>query len=340
VIRVGLAGYGLAGSVFHAPLISACKRMKLAAVLTSRPVPARVATFDEMLERSDLVVVATPNTSHFELAEASLKAGKHVVVDKPFTVTVDEADELIALANERQRVLTVFHNRRWDSDFLTLRKVLPQLGEVMLFEAHWDRFRPEIKQGWREEPEPGSGLLSDLGPHLIDQALMLFGMPDSIGADIFAQRGNAKVDDYFALTLHYGARRVSLKSSSLIAAPRPRFAVYGTEASFVKYGLDPQEAQLKAGMSPKADGFALDEIDGTLTFGDGRTGKVPSERGDYLAFYEAVADAILDGAPPPVAPQDARDGLLLIDLARRAAAQGRTLPVPAASLTGEQVQQG
>jgi scyllo-inositol 2-dehydrogenase (NADP+) len=290
---------------------------------------------DELLERSDLVVVATPNTTHFELAATALKAGKHVVVDKPFTVTVDEADELIALANERQRVLTVFHNRRWDGDFLTVRKVLPQLGDVMLFEAHWDRFRPEIKQGWREEPEPGSGLLSDLGPHLIDQALMLFGMPDAIGADILAQRGDAKVDDYFDLTLHYGARRISLKSSSLTAAARPRFALYGTAGSFVKYGLDPQEAQLKAGMDPRDEGHGADPNDGTLTFGDGRTRKVPSERGDYLAFYETVADAILDGAPPPVAPQDARDGLLLIDLARRAAAQGRTLPVPAASSTGD-----
>jgi scyllo-inositol 2-dehydrogenase (NADP+) len=340
VIRVGLAGYGLAGSVFHAPLIRACERMELAAVLTSRDVPGRVGRLEELLERSDLVVVATPNTTHFDFAAAALNAGKHVVVDKPFTVTIDEADELIVLANERQRVLTVFHNRRWDSDFLTVRKLFAELGEVKLFEAHWDRFRPAIKQGWREEPEPGSGLLSDLGPHLIDQALMLFGMPDSVAADIFAQRADAKVDDYFDLTLHYGARRVCLKSSSLIAAPRPRFALYGTAGSFVKYGLDPQEAQLKAGIDPKANGFALDESDGTLKFGDGRKGKVPSERGDYLAFYEAVADAILNGAPPPVAPQDARDGLLLIDLARRAAAQGRTLPVPAASSTAESDQQG
>jgi scyllo-inositol 2-dehydrogenase (NADP+) len=340
VIRVGLAGYGLAGSVFHAPLIRACERMELSAVLTSRDVHGRVGTLEELLERSDLVVVATPNTTHCDLAAAALKAGKHVVVDKPFTVSVDEAEELIALADERQRVLTVFHNRRWDSDFLTVRKLFPELGEVKLFEAHWDRFRPAIKQGWREEPEPGSGLLSDLGPHLIDQALMLFGMPDAIGADICAQRGGAKVDDYFDLTLHYGARRACLKSSSLTAVPRPRFALYGTAGSFVKYGLDPQEAQLKAGIDPRNDAYALDSNDGTLTFGDGRTGKVPSERGDYLAFYESVADAILDGAPPPVAPQDARDGLLLIDLARRAAAQGQTLPVPAASSTAESARQG
>src|SRR5439155_24829896 len=182
---------GLAGSVFHAPLIRACERMELAAVLTSRDVPERVGTLDELLERSDLVVVATPNTTHFEIAAAALKAGKHVVVDKPFAVTVEEADELIALAKPRERVLTVFHNRRWDSDFLTVRKVLPQLGEVMLFEAHWDRFRPEIKPGWREVPQPGGGMLSDLGPHMIDQALMLFGMPDAVTADVLAQRQGA-----------------------------------------------------------------------------------------------------------------------------------------------------
>ena len=333
MIRVGLAGYGLAGSVFHAPLIRACERMELSAVLTSRDVTERVGTLDELLERSDLLVVATPNTTHFDIAATALRAGKHVVVDKPFTVTVDEAEELIALAQERRRVLTVFHNRRWDSDFLTVRKVLPQLGDVMLFEANWDRFRPEIKRGWREKPQPGGGVLSDLGPHMIDQALVLFGMPDAISADVLAQREGAEVDDYFDLTLHYGKRRVRLSCSTLIAEARPRFAVHGTHGSFVKYGLDPQEAQLKSGMGPRDGGYALDPNEGTLTFGDGRTGKVPSARGDYLQFYEAVADAILDGAPVPVDPADARGGLLIIDLARRAAAQGQTLPAPDANST-------
>jgi scyllo-inositol 2-dehydrogenase (NADP+) len=340
MIRVGLAGYGLAGSVFHAPLIRACERMELSAVLTSRDVPHRVGTLDELLERSDLVVVATPNTTHFDIAAAALKAGKHVVIDKPFTVTVDEADDLVALAQERRRVLSVFHNRRWDSDFLTVRKLLPRLGEVMLFEAHWDRFRPEIKQGWREEPRPGGGALSDLGPHMIDQALLLFGMPEAISADVLAQREGAQVDDYFDLALHYGERRVCLRSSTLIAAPRPRFAVHGMAGSFVKYGLDPQEAQLKAGMDPRDAGFGVDLNDGVVTFGDGQHGKVPSERGDYRAYYEGVGNAILDGAPVPVDPTDACAGLVLIDLARRAAALGQRLPVPGASLTGASAQAG
>src|SRR5690348_116968 len=188
MIRVGLAGYGLGGGVFHAPLIRACERMQLSAVLTSREVAERVPTVSELIEASDLVVVATPNTTHFDIAAAALNAGKHVVVDKPFTVTLEQADELIALAAERERVLTVFHNRRWDGDFLMVRKIRPELGDVSLFEAHWDRFRPEIKNGWREVPQPGAGLLSDLGPHMIDQALLLFGMPDAVSADVLAQR--------------------------------------------------------------------------------------------------------------------------------------------------------
>lgn len=333
MIRVGLAGYGLAGSVFHAPLIRACERLQLSAVLTSRDAPERVGSLDELLERSDLVVVATPNATHFEIAAAALNAGKHVVVDKPFAVTVDEADGLIALAKERGLMLTVFHNRRWDSDFLTVRKVLPELGAVMLFEAHWDRFRPAIKRGWREEPRPGGGVLSDLGPHMIDQALVLFGMPEAISADVLAQRKGAKVDDYFDLTLHYGARRVRLACSTLVSDSRPRFAVHGTAGSFVKYGLDPQEAQLKAGMDPHDRDFGVDPNNGTLTFGDGRVGKMPSERGDYCAFYKGVGKAIEVNAPPPVDPTDGRAGLMLIDLARRAAALGQTLPVPAASST-------
>lgn len=334
MIRVGLAGYGLAGSAFHAPLIRACERMELAAVLTSRDVPERVGTVDQLIERSDLVVVATPNITHFEIASAALNAGKHVVVDKPFTVTVDEADELITLAKRRERLLTVFHNRRWDGDFLTVRKLLPRLGEIMLFEAHWDRLRPSIKHGWREVPQPGGGVLSDLGPHMIDQALVLFGMPDAVSADLLAQRDGAQVDDYFDLTLHYGEQRVCLRCSTLIAEPRPRFAVHGTGGSFVKYGLDPQEAQLKSGMDARADEFGTGGRDGLITFPDGKQQMVPTERGDYPAFYEAVADAILDGAPAPINPTDARAGLMLIDLARRAAALGQRLPVPAANSTG------
>jgi len=333
VIRVGLVGYGLAGSVFHAPLIRACGRMDLTAVLTSRDAPKRVDSLEDLIEACKLVVVASPNTSHFPIARQALEAGCHVVVDKPFTVTIDEADELIRIAAERQSLLSIFHNRRWDGDFLTVREVLPQLGDVLLFEAAWDRFRPAIKPGWREQPEPGAGLWNDLGPHMIDQALQLFGIPDSIEADIFAQRADAAVDDYFDVSLHYGTCRVRLRSSSLVADPRPRFAVHGTAGSFVKFGLDPQEAQLKDGMNPNDPDFALDTPDGTLTFGDGTQDRVPTTRGRWVSFYEAIAAAILDGAPLPVDPADARTGLALIDLARRAASSGQRLRFPDANLT-------
>jgi len=330
-IRVGLVGYGLAGATFHAPLIRACPRMALIAVQTSREAPGRVESFDGLLERSDLVVIASPNQTHFPLARQALEAGKHVVVDKPFAVSVDEADALISLAAERQRVLTVFQNRRLDGDFLTMRKLLPALGELSLFEANWDRFRPAIKQGWREIAEPGGGVLNDLGSHLIDHALQLFGLPDAIQADVQRQRAQARVDDYFELILFYGRMRACLRCSTLIAEPRPRFAVHGSGGSFVKFGIDVQEAQLKAGMDPRDPQFGVDERDGAFTAPDGTRSSVPTERGRYLEYYDAVASAIIDGGPVPVDPADSRDGLMLIDLARRSSALGQRLAVPAAS---------
>lgn len=325
-VRTALIGRGMAGTVFHAPLIRAMPELELAAVAGSADAAAWIA--DPSIE---LVVIATPNLSHFPLARAALEAGKHVVVDKPFTVTVEEADALIALAAAKGRMLTVFHNRRWDGDFLTVRDVVSsgRLGEVMLFEAHWDRFRPAIKQGWREVPAGGAGLLADLGPHMIDQALMLFGTPEAVGGDVLLQREAAQVDDCFDLTLHYGRRRVRLSASTLVAAPRPRFALHGTCGSFVKYGLDPQEAALRAGGDPLSAGAGAEAEaqHGTLTLPDGNTERVPSRPGRYLSFYEAVLRAVRDGAPPPVDARDAREGLRLIALARRSAAEGRRLAV-------------
>jgi scyllo-inositol 2-dehydrogenase (NADP+) len=221
-----------------------------------------------------------------------------------------------------------------DGDFLTVREVLPKLGDVLLFEAAWDRFRPEIKPGWREQPDGAAGLWNDLGPHMVDQALQLFGMPESVEADICAQRANARVDDYFDVSLHYGRQRARLCSSSLIADPRPRFAVHGTTGSFVKYGLDPQEAQLKSGLDPKDSDFALDISDGMLTFGDGKHGRIPTTGGRWLSFYEGVASAILDGSPVPVTAQEARDGLALISLARRSSELQQRLVVSDASSPG------
>jgi scyllo-inositol 2-dehydrogenase (NADP+) len=314
IVRAGLIGHGLGGKAFHEPLIRAAGRLSLEAIATTRSTPDPAGLIAD--PGIDLIVISTPNHSHYGLAKAALEAGKHVVIDKPFTVTVAEADALIALARERERVLTVFHNRRWDGDFMTVRKVLAsgRLGDVMRYEAHWDRFRPAIKPGWKEEAGPGTGVLGDLGPHLIDQALLLFGEPDAVAGDLEMQRAGTAVEDYFAIALRYGRQRVILTSSLLAAAPRPRFGLYGTEGSFVKYGLDPQEPQAQAGMSPGDPAFGVEDVcwHGTLTLADGTTERVPTERGNYLAFYDAVAAAILDGAPVPVEPADARFGLALI----------------------------
>jgi scyllo-inositol 2-dehydrogenase (NADP+) len=334
VIRVGLIGYGLAGAVFHEPLIEACNQLELAAVLTSREQRLRVSSLEELLERSDLVVIASPNQTHFPLAKAALESGRHVIVDKPFTVTLAEADELIEIAEGGSRILAVFHNRRWDGDFLTIKRILPELGDLLLFEASWDRFRPTIKQGWREDPAPGSGVLNDLGPHLVDQALQLFGWPSSISADIAIERQGANVDDCFEVTLHYERMRVCLRSSAMRTVPRPRFAVHGAKGMFVKHGLDPQEDQLKAGIRPGDAGFGETSDHGSIVLADGRERPVPTERGNYQAFYDAVAAAIVDGAPVPVTSEQARDGLLLIELARRAAQLGQPLSVPVASSMG------
>jgi scyllo-inositol 2-dehydrogenase (NADP+) len=319
VLKVALVGRGFGGSVFHAPLIRALPELELAIVAGAAEAQAAAVA-----EGIDLIVISSPNRTHFPLAEAALRAGKHVVIDKPFTASVDEADALIALAKERGRMLTVFHNRRWDGDFLTVRKIMPRLGEVRLFEAYWDRFRAEVRPGWKDSAEGGAGALNDLGPHLIDQALQLFGAPDALSADLLAQRKGSAVDDYFSLTLHYGGMRAVLGASMLVMDPRPRFAIHGTGGSFVKYGLDPQEAALKEGADPHAAGEEAPACYGALTTATGRD-RVPTENGRYLGFYEALVAAIRDGGPPPVDPADAREGLRMIDLARRSSDEGRLI---------------
>jgi scyllo-inositol 2-dehydrogenase (NADP+) len=310
-IRVALLGRGMAGTVFHAPLIRAVPELELVAIAGADEAAAAIAS-----PGVDLVVVATPNLTHYPLAAAALEAGKHVVVDKPFATALAEADGLIALAAAKGRVLTVFHNRRWDGDFLTACRLVESgaLGRIVLFEAHWDRFRASPGPGWREDPAEGSGLLWDLGPHLVDQALLLFGRPDGVSGEAVVQREGGRADDYFAVTLRYGAMRATLSASSLVAEPRPRFSIHGTAGSFVKYGLDPQEAALRRGDGPLDPGFGrgLPPADGLLTRADGRREPVATLAGRYLAFYEGVAAAITAGAPPPVDPLDAREGLEII----------------------------
>lgn len=339
MIDVGLIGYGLAGASFHAPLIGAVPGLRLASVVTSRaaavardwPEAKAVADAETLFGDPDigLVVIATPDHLHAPLAKAALEAGKPVVIDKPFVTDPADGAALIALAAAEGLMLSAFHNRRWDADFLTARALVDAgtLGDIALAELRWDRFRPAIKPGWRETA--GAGLLNDLGPHLLDQALQLFGMPEALTADLATQRAAATTEDYFELTLHYGARRVIVSAATLLAAPRPRFALHGTGGSFIKYGIDPQEAVLRAGLPPTTPGFGEDvpEAYGTLTDADGVARAVPSERGDWRGYYEGVVAAITTGAPAPVPAAEALTVMRLIALARESAAGGRRVAV-------------
>lgn len=347
VIDVGLIGFGVAGRAFHAPIIHAVSGLRLAAILQRSGSSAQeiypqarvVRSLDELLsiESIRLIAIATPNTSHFSLAKLCLEAGRDIVVDKPFTITVKEARELIELAEKLGRLITVYHDRRFDGDFHTVRQLIAsgELGRIVRFESHYDRFRPQLRPGaWREQPGPGSGILMDLGPHLIDQALALFGLPEAVTADIRLEREVSLTDDSFDLLLQYPlGMRASLHSTMLAAAPRARFVVYGTRGAFIKHGMDPQEAPLRAGQPPGGENWGVEPKEnwGTLTLSDGAYTServVPNLRGDYRAFYENVRDAILGVAPLIVTPSDAFHVMQVLDLARRSSDQRRTVPWP------------
>jgi predicted dehydrogenase len=336
-IRVGVIGFGYATRTFHAPLLRATPGFHLAAVASSRAAEAREALPDAAVVPDpaslyrhpgiDLVVIATPNETHAPLAAAALRAGRHVVVDKPFTVTSAEARHLGELARATGRMLSVFQNRRWDSDFLTVREIIRPglLGQVVAFESRFDRFRPQVRARWREGSGPGAGLLYDLGPHLLDQALLLFGVPDTLQATIARQRPGAHSDDYFHLVLRYGERlAVTLHAGSLVAGGSPRFAVHGDRASLIKHRPDVQEDQLRAGMLPGAPGWGVDPDDAVLYDGDaGETRAVPAVPGDQRGYYAALREALLGRAPNPVPPEQGAAVIALIEAATRSESDGR-----------------
>lgn len=323
MLNVGLVGFGFAGKVFHAPVIRAVGGLHLAAI-ERRSVDAVLA------QRVDLVVIATPNTSHFPIAKQCLLAGRHVVVDKPFTTTLAEAQELVQLATEKGRVLSVYQNRRYVGDFVTLQQLLLEgaLGRIVVYESHFDRFRPDQKPGaWRERPEPGAGVWFDIGPHLLDQAFVLFGTPRAIGADIRIERDGGVVDDAFDVTLHYPNLRAVLRASMLAAAPGPSFAVHGTGGSFIKYGVDAQEAALKEGRTPGEPDWDADPpaLYGMLTTPEGaRT--IPTIPSSYTQYYENVRDAILGKAQLAVTPEQALDVMRGLELAVASSERRCVLP--------------
>ncbi|KEY58029.1 oxidoreductase [Serratia sp. DD3] len=341
-IHVGLVGYGYASKTFHAPLIVATPGMELTAVSSSdagkvhadwptmKVVSDPQALFND--PAIDLIVIPTPNETHFPLAQQAMAAGKHVVVDKPFTVTLSQAQQLQQQEEQCGLLLSVFHNRRWDSDFLTLKALLKEgsLGEVVYFESHFDRFRPEVRQRWREQGGPGSGLWYDLAPHLIDQTLQLFGTPQTLFVDLGELRPGAQSVDYFHAVLTYANRRVVLHSSMLAAAESPRYVVHGIQGSFVKFGLDPQEDRLKAGERlPQAD-WGYDMRDGVVTLSlDGVLTEKPllTIPGNYPAYYAAVRDAINGEGVNPVAANEAIKVMELIELGIDSARQQKALPI-------------
>ena len=338
-LNVGLVGFGLAGRTLHAPLIAA-SGMRIAAVVT-RQVDAVLASFPDAQVKSsieallevrelDLVVIVSPNRWHYSQALLALEAGKHVVVDKPLAISAAEGAALGAAAERARRKLGVFHNRRWDSDFLTLQTLLAAgtLGEPQLFRARWDRYRPEVVVRWRERKEAGAGVLFDLGSHLIDQALCLFGEPEWVQADIFTQRPGASVDDGFELQMGRGTLRMALGASSLAADHGFRYQLNGTLASFRKSGLDPQEAQLKAGLSPTDRQFGLEPQTqwGRLTVGaTARTERVEPQRGVWLKFYRQMRLAMESDAPVPVTAMEACKVLRIIEAARQSATERRVI---------------
>lgn len=330
-LRVGLAGYGLAGRVFHAPLIEATEGLSLKALLTRSQKGAghfrKFASVSALLEEVDLLVVATPNSSHVELAVAGLEAGKHVVVDKPLAVTAADARRIVEAGPHR---VTVFHNRRWDGDFLTVQRLVREgaLGPVTRFESRFERFRPQIKEGWREGgvPSDGGGVLLDLGPHLIDQALQLFGPVESVYGEVHTRRPDAQVDDDAFVALQHAGGVVShLWMSAIAPLHGPRFRVSGLEAGFACDGLDPQEAQLRDGLHPGDAGFGEDPARRGDIVGSA-TSSIALERGGYLRFYEGVAAWMRGDAPPPVDPRDGVRVLEIIEAVRPARAAEPPLP--------------
>jgi len=333
---VGLVGFGFSARVLHLPLILS-SGMSIVGVVTRQHAAVREALPSAQvlpdiesllaLERLDLVVIATPNHLHHAQGLAALEQGKHVVIDKPLALTVSEADALIGAAARHGCKLAVFQNRRWDSDFLTIQRLVNQnlLGPLSAFEARWDRYRPLVPDRWREHTQYGGGLLYDLGAHLIDQALCLFGMPDWLQADVFAQRETAVADDGFEIRMAKGNVRISLGAGSLVADHALRYRVHGLKASYRKSGLDVQERQLRAGMLPSDAAFGVEPPEhwGQLVHGEtAGCETVVAERGRWREFYDAMRRSIEQDAAVPVCGSEARRVLMIIEAARRSSDSG------------------
>ncbi|MFT3825384.1 MAG: Gfo/Idh/MocA family oxidoreductase [Chitinophagaceae bacterium] len=344
-INTALCSFGMSGVVFHAPFINVSPQFNLYAVwersknLAEQQYPGvrTYRTLEEILadEAVELVVVNTPNASHFEYAKKALLAGKHVVVEKPFTVTVQEATELAMLAEQQQRKLSIFQNRRWDSDFLTVRQIATSnvLGNIVEAELHYDRYKPELSaKVHKETPGPGTGLVYDLGSHLIDQALQLFGMPQAVFADMSMLRPGSKVDDYMEILLYYPSLRVRIKSGYLVREPFPAFALHGTLGSFLKPRADIQEESLNQHKIPGTPGWGIEPETARGLLHTEKDGKVVREYvntlpGNYGRYYELLYEAIRNDQPLPVTPTEGVQVISIIDKAYQSAKERRVVEV-------------
>lgn len=340
----GIIGFGMSGKVFHAPFLATNRHFRLKCIVqrhgdeAKRSYPGIDLMRDpsQMLEdpEIELVVVGVPNDLHARMTRQCLEAGKHVVVEKPFTCSSAEADELIALSGKTGKHIFVYQNRRWDGDFLTVSNVIREglLGELLEYEAHFDRYRPvPTGKAWREEPRPGSGVLFDLGPHLIDQALVLFGNPDAVFADIRTQRPRGKVDDYFEIKLFYNTLKVTLKAGVFVMQEGPRYSLHGREGSFIKYGLDPQEERLKQGMIPEGEEWGKDEeknwgLLNTRIKGTHYKRYLETEPGNYHGFYNNVHEVLVNNVKQAVTPEEALNVIRIIELARESQESKKIIP--------------
>lgn len=340
MIKIGIIGYGFAAQTFHIPLIESTPAFELHGIVTSKPDKVKAllpnirvyATDAELLSDSavDLVLITTPNTLHYPLAMKCLQHDRHVVVEKPMVCTSAEGEQLIEIAESRNLILSVFHNRRWDGDFLTVKKLMQagEVGKVTCLESHFDRFRPVVRDRWREQPGLGSGIWYDLGSHLVDQALCLFGLPEAITAKCLAQRENSKAVDYFHVLLHYQNCEVILCASSFVAGPNRRFQLEGTKGTYVKYGLDPQEQQLKSNLSPTDPEFGHEESNRYgMLYTQRVPASVPTEPGCYLSYYAQLGEALQNNRSLPVTGAEGVRVMRLLEMAVKSSQEGRTLPL-------------
>lgn len=343
-INTALLSYGMSGEVFHGPLLMANPQFNLSSVVQRNADTARqhypsikvIRTVNEAIQDPaiELIIVNTPNETHFPFAVKALEAGKHVVVEKPFTVTIKEANELIELSKKKSKILTAFQNRRLDGDFLTLKKVIEKewVGKIVEFEAHYDRFRNYIESNtWKEEEGTGKGILYNLGSHMLDQALVLFGMPDEVDARVGIQRPGGRVDDFYDIRLQYKDLNVIIKSSYLVREQGPRYILHGTEGSFItSSGIDPQEQALKEKKIPGGAGWGAHDkeswgkLNSTIN-GLHVEGKIETIPGNYMAFYQNLYEVIREGKPLDVKPEQARDVIILIEAAYESNRQRRAI---------------